>query len=400
VAFSGPFDGDDAYSFQLDIQVPAALPPGPADLVVTTKDGSSAPFPLQIRRRSPAFIYPSLKRSPSDRNPLSLINTCFVGQDTLTPGETLVAYAVGLGPAEAGVAAQIMVGGRAAEIVDAIPEPGRTGVTRITFRVPPGDGIAPIVLTIGGESSQPILMPVGNVKGWSTLGLQGSAPEALISTQSCGPNLAEVGESFRGDPKNPPFALGGVTLTVRDSAGVERRAPIVEMNCCSISYVLPAGTADGLATVIAGSARGSISGYLNVHKVWPALPLIVGAHNGNPEISGYVVYADGGSSRVESGAALLPIGLYGFQIGRPANAGDVYLVLFGTGLRNRSALANVKAVVAGVEAAIEYAGPQSEAAGLDQVNVKLPRSLLGSGLAILQIVVDGIPATYLYLEFK
>jgi uncharacterized protein (TIGR03437 family) len=39
-----------------------------------------------------------------------------------------------------------------------------------------------------------------------------------------------------------------------------------------------------------------------------------------------------------------------------------------------------------------YAGPQGGFAGLDQVNVLLPRSLTGSGLVNVQLFVDGMAA--------
>ncbi len=68
---------------------------------------------------------------------------------------------------------------------------------------------------------------------------------------------------------------------------------------------------------------------------------------------------------------------------------EVYLVLFGTGWRNRTSLQNVRARVGGQEAQVVYAGAQPEYAGLDQVNILLPQSLAGAGLVEVVLYVDG-----------
>jgi len=56
---------------------------------------------------------------------------------------------------------------------------------------------------------------------------------------------------------------------------------------------------------------------------------------------------------------------------------QLFLVLFGTGMRFRSSLSNVSVKIGGIDAPVEYAGPQGEFAGLDQINVRLPRCWQG-----------------------
>jgi uncharacterized protein (TIGR03437 family) len=71
-------------------------------------------------------------------------------------------------------------------------------------------------------------------------------------------------------------------------------------------------------------------------------------------------------------------------------AGDqVYLVLYGTGIRFRSALANVTVQVGGVPLSVNYASMQGYYAGLDQINVQLSRDLVGRGEVEIVITVDG-----------
>jgi uncharacterized protein (TIGR03437 family) len=68
------------------------------------------------------------------------------------------------------------------------------------------------------------------------------------------------------------------------------------------------------------------------------------------------------------------------------------LSLFGTGIRNRTSLGNVGVTINGIGVPAQYAGPQSQFPGLDQVNVGLPLNLRGSGETDLILTVDGQPA--------
>src|SRR5207244_4198694 len=72
-----------------------------------------------------------------------------------------------------------------------------------------------------------------------------------------------------------------------------------------------------------------------------------------------------------------------------AEGEQVYLTLYGTGIRNRSDLAKVKVQIGGLDMSVEYAGAQGYFAGLDQLNVKLPHGLAGRGLVNVEMQVDG-----------
>ena len=75
-------------------------------------------------------------------------------------------------------------------------------------------------------------------------------------------------------------------------------------------------------------------------------------------------------------------------------------MLYGTGLRNRSALANVNLKIGGVDAPVDFAGAQGEFAGLDQINARLPRSLIGRGEVDLMLMVDGQTANTVRVNIK
>jgi uncharacterized protein (TIGR03437 family) len=70
----------------------------------------------------------------------------------------------------------------------------------------------------------------------------------------------------------------------------------------------------------------------------------------------------------------------------PDDAGSVVLALFGTGIRGAS---GVTAKVKGIPADVLFAGAQPEYVGLDQVNVRLPAGLAGSGEVDVEISADG-----------
>jgi len=70
----------------------------------------------------------------------------------------------------------------------------------------------------------------------------------------------------------------------------------------------------------------------------------------------------------------------------------VFLTLYGTGIRNRSALDHVLVTINGISVPILYAGPQPDFAGLDQINLPLTLNLRGSGVANIVLKVEQHPA--------
>jgi uncharacterized protein (TIGR03437 family) len=79
---------------------------------------------------------------------------------------------------------------------------------------------------------------------------------------------------------------------------------------------------------------------------------------------------------------------------------QVFLVLFATGLRHRSALTAVRVKIGGVDAEALYAGPQGSFIGLDQLNVLLPRSLAGRGEVVVSVTADGMATNNLKVAIQ
>ena len=78
---------------------------------------------------------------------------------------------------------------------------------------------------------------------------------------------------------------------------------------------------------------------------------------------------------------------------------QAYLFLFGTGLR-AAGTSGVTVTVGGTNVPVAFAGAQGTFAGLDQVNVVLPRSLAGSGNVTVQLTALGVPANAVQLTIQ
>ena len=79
----------------------------------------------------------------------------------------------------------------------------------------------------------------------------------------------------------------------------------------------------------------------------------------------------------------------------------VYLILYATGVRNRSSISNVQCIIGGISVPVEYAGPEgSGIPGLDQVNIRLTSDLKGLGVANLVLTVDGISSNTVSVDIR
>jgi uncharacterized protein (TIGR03437 family) len=83
----------------------------------------------------------------------------------------------------------------------------------------------------------------------------------------------------------------------------------------------------------------------------------------------------------------------------PANE-QLFVELYGTGIRYRSSLANVKCEIGGVSVPVEYAFVAPGFFGLDQVNIRLLASLDNRGEADLVLTVDGKKTRVLKINIR
>ena len=79
---------------------------------------------------------------------------------------------------------------------------------------------------------------------------------------------------------------------------------------------------------------------------------------------------------------------------------DLFLEIYGTGIRNRSGLTQAIAKIGEVNAEVLYAGAHCCFVGVDQINVKIPKTLAGRGEVDIVLTIDGKETNPLRLNVK
>ena len=191
-------------------------------------------------------------------------------------------------------------------------------------------------------------------------------------------------------------------MRVRDSTGVDRLAPLFYVAPQQINYLIPLGTTIGPATITITSSDGTTStGTAEIVKVVPGF--FTASQDGTGAPAGFAIRVKPNDEQSREPLARLDA-TTGKHVPVPIDLGPageaIILELYGTGLRGRSAQSAVSATIGGVAAGIEYADRQPGFLGLDQVNIRVPRSLLGRGAVDLALTVEGKPANLVRLQIK
>lgn len=200
---------------------------------------------------------------------------------------------------------------------------------------------------------------------------------------------------------NLPTDLAGTTATVRDSAGVERPAQLFFVSQGQVNLLIPPDTAVGAATLRVIHATARLGVPIQIARVAPGLYSANSTGRGAPAAAMLRLRADGSQTNepvASYDAAQGTFSLAPIDFG-PGND-RLVLILYGTGLRNPANPAATRVVFANVSVPVQYAGPQNEFPGLDQINVEIPRSLAGRGTVDLNVMVDGVSSNALQLLFQ
>jgi uncharacterized protein (TIGR03437 family) len=198
-----------------------------------------------------------------------------------------------------------------------------------------------------------------------------------------------------------PVKLAGTSVEIKDSAGATQSCGLYYVSTRQINLVLPDRVARGEATLtIRRDSGASVSGAITIEAAAPGL-FTMGT-SGIGAILGLRVDASGQRSDLtafrydQAKAQFLttPIDL-------GAASDQVYLSLYGTGIRGFSSTAAISATIADIAVPVTGAAAHSRYAGMDQVNIgPLPRSLAGKGAANLALTVDGKTANAVGLNIR
>ena len=171
-----------------------------------------------------------------------------------------------------------------------------------------------------------------------------------------------------------PTPLAGTTVSVTDSGGTSRNAPLFYASPGQVNFLVPSGTAPGDATVAIRRSDGiTTRGLVQTGAVAPGL--FTANASGEGVAAGHAVrVAANGTQSVEQifECAPAPGTCSAVPLRLSAPPERLVLVLFGTGIRNHAAAGGIRVTIAGQQAEVLYAGPQGQFVGLDQVNAVMP----------------------------
>jgi uncharacterized protein (TIGR03437 family) len=240
---------------------------------------------------------------------------------------------------------------------------------------------------------------VTHVASTHYLNEHGLAQGAIVSAFALN-SLATVTQGALSQPL--PTTLGGTTVSVRDQIGNTKLAELLFVSPTQVNYIVPEGLAPGVADVIITNAKGEqFTGTIRINRVSPGIFTAdaTGRPGSIPAAFLQRVKADGTSVyeplfKSESGQIVaVPID--------PANGLEkLYLLLYATGVRQRQSLSTVRVLVGDDELPVEYAGPQSEYPGLDQLNVRIPAFYPKRGQQSVRLIVDGQVANLVTVLFR
>jgi len=186
-----------------------------------------------------------------------------------------------------------------------------------------------------------------------------------------------------------PMELSGTKVTVTDNGGTTRDAGLFAVSKGQINFLVPAGTSNGVATVtVLKNNTAFAQGNVTIDTVAPAL---FGANQNGGGIAAAVLLRIKASGE----RTFEPISIFDMAQARfvatPIALGpdtdQLFLIFFGSGIKGNTMLSAVTCMIGGTASEVLYAGAATGFVGLDQVNVRLPRSLAGRGNVAVNLAV-------------
>jgi len=236
----------------------------------------------------------------------------------------------------------------------------------------------------------------------------GAAPvtaDSIVSMYAVNISTA-VFTASAGPPAPLPPALGGVSATITDSSGKTAPIGLIVVTPGQVNAVLPSGLATGEASINLVTGSGPIiSGDVNLVTVAPSLFTADESGKGTAAAQVAIAHQNGTQTFTGAIASCNSSGCTPTQISLGSTTDQAVLELFGTGIRGAGGASNVTVTVGNTQATVQYAGAQGGGSvgsfyGLDQVNVLLPRSLVGSGTVNVVLTAGGQTANTVTVDIQ
>ena len=218
-----------------------------------------------------------------------------------------------------------------------------------------------------------------------------SAYDSGAVSVAAGSSVSIYGTSLGSSPESAtklplPTTLAGATATLTDANGTQTALGLFFAGPDQINAEIPASAAEGPGVIAIKGSSGTVSSPVVITPVAPALFTVnetgqgVAAAEFVTNENGKQTIVNIFSGSCSSGTCDVPLDV---------STGQTALVLFGTGIANRSSQSAVTVTIGKQTLPADYAGPVAGLAGLDQVNVLLPASLAGSGLVNITVSIGG-----------
>jgi len=234
---------------------------------------------------------------------------------------------------------------------------------------------------------------------------------SLTSAQLAGESIATVYGSVLATGTDSassrlPTSLAGTSVKITDRSGAERLAQLFFVSPTQVNFLAPRGLPLGNALISVTGSDGSVStATTQIARVAPGIFSANATGQGVAAAVALRVKADNTQTyepvfqfdAARNQFVARPIDL-GPDLG--AASDQVFLILFGTGIRHRRGLETVKSKVGGIDAPVTFAGAQGALVGLDQVNLLLPRSLAGRGEVNVALMVENQPGNAVKISVK
>ena len=236
--------------------------------------------------------------------------------------------------------------------------------------------------------------------GWTFLvikNVQGQAGNALAVVSAANSGLVLAPESVaavygtklatrtEAAGATLPTALAGTTVRVNGEL-----AQLFFVSAGQVNFLIPAGVPAGSASIVITSGDGTLStGTAQIATVAPAL--FTANANGRGALAAVLLRRRPNTPDAFEPLAQLDQATNRF-VPRPfllgAETDQLFLILFLTGLR-QSPPSSVRVNLGGVDFVPDFAGKQGGLAGVDQINLALPRSFGGRGVISLFVKASG-----------
>jgi uncharacterized protein (TIGR03437 family) len=284
---------------------------------------------------------------------------------------------------------QIRLGAPTGQLVGQFGQTGSTLLPQI------GDGS--LIFLVNSADGQPLASARASILAQNcnapTVAANGVANGASFSRVSIAPGsfATVIGANLSGisAQANPPYptTLGGITVSL---SGVSCQLQFVSPR--QVNFVVPAGLPAGRYLLTVNSATSDAL----ITNTSPGIFTVKGDGTGAPSAQMVAVLGDGTTANLtpyqcdSSGCHIAAVSL-------PPNTASLYLILYGTGIKNAN---NISATLGTLAAQVAYCGAVPAFPGLDQVNLLVANPSGISGRQTVLVTTDGFTSNSVDLLFQ